>query len=80
MAKNKFMNTINSITNLLFTEFAKLGKPVVVTVDNNVLLIKVNNADTRILNWETMSPNSILETAKSLVLKENYKGNVLLHG
>jgi hypothetical protein len=74
------MNTIDSITNILFTEFSKLGKPVVVTVDNNVLLIKVNNADTRILNWESMSPNSILETAKSLLLKENYKGNVLLHG
>lgn len=74
------MNNLNNITSLLFTEFSKTGKTVAVHTEANYLVIKVGNADTRIMNWETMTPDSILEIAKSLVIRENYKGNVLLHG
>jgi hypothetical protein len=45
-----------------------------------VLVIKVGKADTRIMNWQNLSTDSILEMARGLVLQENYKGNVLLHG
>jgi hypothetical protein len=74
------MNTLDNITNTLFSEFSKMGKYVSVSADGNVLYIKSGTSDTRILNWETVPVSSILETARSLVLKENYKGNVLLHG
>jgi hypothetical protein len=74
------MNTISHVTSLLFNELSKTGKPVAIHTENNYLVIKVGNADTRIMNWEGMTPESILEIAKSLVIKENYKGNVLLHG
>ncbi len=74
------MNTINNITSMLFSEFSKTGKTVAVHTEANFLVIKVGNADTRIMNWETMTPDSILEVAKSLVIRENFKGNVLLHG
>jgi hypothetical protein len=74
------MNTINNITSMLFSEFSKTGKTVAVHTEANFLVIKVGNADTRIMNWETMTPDSILEVAKILVIRENFKGNVLLHG
>lgn len=74
------MNNINEISNAIFTELATSQKPVTVHSEGNVLIVKVGNADTRIMNWQSMSVNSILEIAKSLTLQENYKGNVLLHG
>jgi hypothetical protein len=74
------MNTINNITNMLFTEFSKMGKTVIVHAENNILYIKSGNSDTRILNWEQVSLESILDTARSLVLKENYKGKQMLFG
>lgn len=74
------MNNINEISNAIFTELATLQKPVTVHSEGNVLIVKVGNADTRIMNWQSMSVTSILEIAKSLTLQENYKGNVLLHG
>ena len=76
----KIMNNINEISNAIFTELATLQKPVTVHSEGNVLIVKVGNADTRIMNWQSMSVTSILEIAKSLTLQENYKGNVLLHG
>lgn len=76
----KIMNNINEISNAIFTELATSQKPVTVHSEGNVLIVKVGNADTRIMNWQSMSVNSILEIAKSLTLQENYKGNVLLHG
>jgi hypothetical protein len=74
------MSSLNNITSLLFSEFSKTGKTVAVHTEGNYLVIKVGTADTRIMNWESMTPESILEVAKSLVIRENYKGNVLLHG
>jgi hypothetical protein len=74
------MTTLNNITSLLFSEFSKTGKTVAVHTEGNYLVLKVGNADTRIMNWEGMSADSILEVAKSLVIQENYKGSVLLHG
>lgn len=74
------MNNINSISSILFTEFSKLGKSVAVHADGNVLFIKIENSDTRILNWQTMPVQSILETAKGLIIKESCRGNTLLHG
>jgi|APGre2960657423_1045063.scaffolds.fasta_scaffold49738_2 hypothetical protein len=72
--------TINEVSNAIFTELASCSKPVAVHSENNVLIVKVGEADTRIMNWQAMSVSAILDIAKSLVLKENYKGNVLLHG
>lgn len=74
------MTKLNDISDLLFSEFSKTGKVVAIHTEGSYLVIKVGSADTRIMNWENMSPNSILDIAKSLVLKENYRGNVLLHG
>lgn len=74
------MNTIDNVTNVLFNEFSKSGKYIAVSADGNVLHIKSGTSDTRILNWETTPISSILETARNLVLKENHRGNVLLHG
>lgn len=74
------MNTLDNISNLLFKEFSKMGKSVIVHAENNILYIKSGNSDTRILNWETVSLESILDTAKSLVLKENFKGVQMLFG
>ena len=74
------MTTLNNITSLLFSEFSKTGKTVAVHTEGNYLILKVGSADTRIMNWEGMSAESILEVAKSLVIQENYKGSVLLHG
>lgn len=71
---------INEISKAIFASLSVCNKPVAVHSEGNILVIKVGNADTRIMNWQTMSLDSILETAKSLVLQENYKGNVLLHG
>jgi hypothetical protein len=53
---------------------------VAIHTENNYLVLKVGDSDTRIMNWEGMTPQSILEIAKSLVIQETYKGNVLLHG
>jgi hypothetical protein len=74
------MNNINSISSLLFTEFAKIGKYVAVHADGNMLFVKVGESDTRILNWQTMPESTILEIAKGLTIKESFKGNTLLHG
>lgn len=74
------MNTIDTVTNIIFNEFAKSGKYIAVSAEGNILHIKSGTSDTRILNWETTPISSILETARNLVIKENYKGNVLLHG
>lgn len=74
------MSSINEISNAIFTELSTSTKPVAVHSEGNVLVVKVGDADTRIMNWQTMSVNAILDIAKSLVIKENYKGNVLLHG
>lgn len=74
------MNNINSISSILFTEFAKLGKFVAVHAEGNILVVKVGSADTRILNWETMPSESIVDIAKGLTLKESFKGSTLLHG
>jgi len=74
------MSNINEVTNAIFTELSTSTKPVAVHAEGNVLIVKVGDADTRIMNWHAMSVSYILDIAKSLVLKENYKGNVLLHG
>ena len=75
------MNTLNEITTAIFNEFNNIGlKPVSLHTEGNVLVIKIGNADTRILNWEFMSVSSIIDIARGLTLQENYKGNVLLHG
>jgi hypothetical protein len=74
------MNNLNQISNAIFTELATSKKPVTVHSEGNILVVKVGDADTRIMNWQSLSVNSILEIAKSLTLQENYKGNVLLHG
>jgi hypothetical protein len=74
------MLKLNDISDLLFSEFSKTGKVVALHTEGSYLIIKVGSADTRIMNWENMSPLAILDIAKSLVLKENYRGNVLLHG
>jgi hypothetical protein len=74
------MNNLNQISNAIFTELATSKKPVSVHSEGNILVVKVGDADTRIMNWQSLSVNSILEIAKSLTLQENYKGNVLLHG
>jgi hypothetical protein len=74
------LNDINTVSNLLFTEFAKIGKYVAVHAENNILFIKVNKSETRILNWQSVAPEEILNTAKGLAITENYKGSVLLHG
>jgi len=74
------MININDISDAIFTELAGSTKPVSVHTESNVLVIKVGSADTRIMNWQNMSVPSILDIAKSLTLKENYNGNVLLKG
>jgi hypothetical protein len=74
------MNTINSISSLLFTEFAKMGKYVAVNADGNILFVQVGESNTRILNWETMPSSNILEIAKGLTIKESFRGSTLLHG
>jgi hypothetical protein len=72
--------TLNEVSSAIFSEMANCNKPVAVHSENNVLIVKVGEADTRIMNWQSMSVSAILDIARSLVLKENYKGNVLLHG
>jgi len=72
--------TLNEITTAIFNELASNNKPIVVHSENNILKIKVGEAETSIMYWETMSISSILNIARGLLLKENYKGNVLLHG
>lgn len=74
------MNNLNDVSSLIFSEFSKTGKSVAVHAESNVLVIKVGNADTRILNWQNLPIQNILETARSLVLQENFKGQVILHG
>lgn len=74
------MNTIDNISALLFTEFAKSGKTVAIHNEGAYLIIKIGSAQTRIMNWESLNPKSILDMAKGLVLKEDYQGSVLLHG
>lgn len=74
------MININDISDAIFRELKNCNKPVSVHLESNILVIKVGDADTRLMNWETMTPMSILSIASGLVLQENYKGNVLLHG
>jgi hypothetical protein len=74
------ISTINEISNAIFAGLSVCNKPIAVHSEGNVLVVKVGKADTRIMNWQSMSVESILEIAKGLVLQENYKGNVLLHG
>jgi hypothetical protein len=74
------MNNIDQITSLIFNEMMASGKNVIVNNDGNVLHVKVGTAETRILNWQSMTPESIIQNVKSLVLRENYTGDVLLHG
>ncbi len=74
------MNNIDQITSLIFNEMMTSGKNVVVNNDGNVLHVKVGTSETRILNWQSMTPESIIQNVKSLVLRENYNGDILLHG
>ena len=80
MKEVKIMTNINEITNAIFTELGSTSKSIAVHNEGKILVIKVGDIDTRIMNWEMMSVSSILDIAKGLVLKENFKGNVLLHG
>jgi len=74
------MNNLNDVSTAIFSTLAKCNKTVSVHSEANILIIRVGQADTRIMNWESMSTDSILEIAKSLVLKENYHSNTLLYG
>ena len=74
------MINLTDISDAIFTELASCQKPVAVHTESNVLVIKVGKADTRIMNWQTMSVSSILDIARGLTLKENFNGNVILHG
>jgi hypothetical protein len=74
------MSKLDNISAILFAELGKAGKPVAIHNEGNFLVLKVGSSDTRIMNWHSMSPDAILEIAKSLVIQENFKGNVLLHG
>lgn len=74
------MNNIEQITSLIFNEMMSSGKNVIVNNDGNILHVKVGTVETRILNWQSMTPESIIQNVKSLVLRENYNGDVLLHG
>lgn len=74
------MNNINQITTLIFNEFGRSGKTVALHNEGNYLLIKIDKSETRIMNWQNTPIETILETARSLTLKENFGGNILLHG
>jgi hypothetical protein len=74
------MNNINTVSTALFTEFAKLGKYVSVHAEGNVLSIRVGNSDVKIMNWETVTIDSILESARGLTLKEEFKHRSILLG
>lgn len=72
--------TLNEVTNAIFNELGGNNKPIAVHSENNILKIKVGESETSIMYWESMTLASILTIARGLVLKETYKGNVLLHG
>jgi hypothetical protein len=74
------MNSLSEISKVIFAELSQSGKNIAVHAESNVLVIKAGSAETRILNWQTMAINSILETARSLTLQENYNGRTILHG
>lgn len=74
------MSKLDNISAILFSELGKAGKPVAIHTEGNFLVLKVGSSDTRIMNWSSMTSEAILEIAKSLVIQENFKGNVLLHG
>lgn len=74
------MNNIETVSSRIFTEFGSTGKSVLVHSEGNVLVVRVGNSETRIFNWQTTPIESILESTRSLTIKENYKGNVILHG
>jgi hypothetical protein len=74
------MNNLENVSSRIFTEFGSTGKSVLVHSEGNVLVVRVGNSETRIFNWQTTPIESILESTRSLTIKENYKGNVILHG
>lgn len=74
------MNNIETVSSRIFMEFGSTGKSVLVHSEGNVLVVRVGNSETRIFNWQTTPIESILESTRSLTIKENYKGNVILHG
>jgi len=74
------MSKLDNISAILFSELGKSGKTVAIHTEGNFLVLKVGSSDTRIMNWDSMAPDAILEIAKSLVIQENFKGNVLLRG
>lgn len=73
------MVTINSLVNRILKEFSETKKAVAVKTEGNILVIKIDNTETRIVNWQNLTEKEIIETARSLVI-ENFSGRVLLNG
>jgi hypothetical protein len=74
------MNTLDDISHSIFSEFINYGKTVAVHAEGNILIIKIGTNESRIMNWESTARSTILDIARGLVLRENYKGNALLLG
>lgn len=74
------MNNLENISNRIFGEFGATAKSLAVHSEGNVLVIRVNKSESRIFNWQNTPVENILETVRSLTLKENYNGSTLLHG
>lgn len=72
------MVTINSLLSKILKEFSSTKKPVAVKTEGNVLVIKIDKAETRIVNWQTLTEKEIIETARGLVT-ENFSGRILLN-
>ncbi len=71
------MNTIESITRRLLTEFG--DKPITIRTETDVLIIRAAGAETRFCNWQHVALEEIVHSVRGC-LNESTGGKVLLRG
>ena len=71
--------TIETVTQALAREFGATT-PFSVFTEGNVLVLRVNGVSAQIHNWQLVSINEIVRTAKGVTLKESAGGRTLING
>lgn len=74
------MNTIETVTRSLASELGLNFQSFTVYTEGSLLTLKLKDASICISNWQSTPISQIVETAKSLTLKESFTNKVLLNG
>lgn len=74
------MFQLNALTGKILKEFAGCKKPIGIHTEGNLLIIRCGTAETRLVNWQNMTEQEIIDMTRSFVLSEKAtNGKVLLN-